>query len=331
MSSIPPPSDPEMLSDKMGSTQHSPKAGPTSKSAKFRAFIHEKRNCRNAREACSWAGLPYNRKNACLFYGIRSLRKKKRERMLRGTPSTPYARRPAPLHHVVLGTTLQPEEVAVIQAKVDAFRNPDSRSWSRWYRSSNRNGQLVFTNKCLLATMWPSTGVYQVQIKGNTDEESARLQAKVALVAGGIQEEQARKIAQFMEFASAHFVVTESYPTPPFEYNGLESIGVPRLYSDKSHLCVEGDLKTPTWVEATRVRWENWQLEVEKREDKRDQELSQVLAMIEALRGRSDSNSQAIDHLVGIVGSMLSPNREAGSLNEKLPDLGPKGEPWYQG
>jgi hypothetical protein len=333
-----------MLSAEMGSTQHRPKG---SKSARFRAFLIEHQNCRNAREACSQIGEPYNRKNANLFYGVRSARKKVLSQMLRATPSTPSeSRPPVTWHHVTLTTALEDREVAAIQAKVDGFKNPNSRSWSRWYRSSNRNGQLVFTNKRVLTTLWPSTGQVQSQIKGETTEERARDLAKSSLVAGGIEEGKAREIALMMSWEPEHFVVEQSFPCHPFHYDGLvDSVGVD-LWADGSHRALEGRVRPPNWADTMRASWSSIKDDWSRRQDEwagwisdllkeneslklevtsMKQEQRRTNEKLEMLKQAETSTQGVVQQLVNTLVTQTAP------VTQPTQPEQPKGEPEYRG
>jgi len=229
----------------MGSTQIPRKLREMSRSARFRAALSLMPRI-SAREACSWARVPYNKKNAGLFYRVKSDRKRGLVGMLSpdltATPSTPTQ---LPFHAATMISELPAEVVANIVAN-----SAEKRSWSRWYRSKNRNRQHVFTNKRVLAMLWPTTRYFQVQCKGDVTEAEARRLAASTLLAGKIPEDQAVRLSMNMAFAQEHTVISLPGPVPRFSFDGFKDSLGQRIYADKSHgpYAIEVATVWPGWT-----------------------------------------------------------------------------------
>lgn len=217
-----------------------------SMSAKFKALLTQKFRI-SAREACSWVHVEYSRAHASTFYAIRSQVRKN----LGATPKSPY---PRPVFHALtLYGILTPEQLETVDATIHKPKEAPRTRFvrARWYISRNRNGQRVFTNSRVLAMIFPATGLYRVQFKGDVDEARAREIARVCLERGGIGSSEAIRIAKDMAFGPEHRTFYVG-PVPKFRIDTFKpSLGL-SIYSDKSHPnAIEVSSEWPGWTRAT--------------------------------------------------------------------------------
>jgi len=212
---------------------------PTSKSMTFRTILSYDQQI-SAKEACIRAGILDTNTNRDLFYKTKSRLKKSRSKMLRGSPSTPSS----PVYHSLrLKCYLCRDDRARITQNCS-----DNKSISRWYRTSNRNGEYAYKNALVLAFMWPSTGLYHANFRGDFTEQEARKKAADSFEAGGISKDKADELANSLEFYHEHRVYPVESITPFEITNYKNSLGL-RIYSDKSHpRNIEVDSFWPTWT-----------------------------------------------------------------------------------
>lgn len=161
--------------------------------------------------------------------------------MLTATPSTPVI--PPVFHALTFVSRLPEEDVERI-----ASDRSENVSWGTWYKSRNRNGELVFTNNRILAFLWPSSNLYRAQLKGDLTEQEARKEAAITFLAAGIPEDRAKELSEALEFDSEHRVYKVG-KVSPFEIRDYkESLGL-RFYADKSHPgTIEMESTTPSWA-----------------------------------------------------------------------------------
>jgi hypothetical protein len=224
------PSQDDLTPDK-GSSQH-----PINLTSLFLTVLSKDYDI-SAKNACFQLGLPYNRQNAQLFYKVRS---RYRTKILTGSPSTPSS----PVYHCLrFKSYLCGDDIARITRNCS-----DAKSFSRWYRTSNRNGECAYKNDLILAFLWPSTGLFHANFKGDFTEKEARKKAADSFEAGGISKDRADKLANSLELDREHRVYTVG-PVTPFEITDFRnSLGL-RIYADKSHpRAIEVDSFWPTWT-----------------------------------------------------------------------------------